>query len=493
MMQKLRRITSILALMTIVLTFLSGSMDVEAKKKKATKTVAYDATYASAAACQLIDGNTVAFTAVFPAAPPSDDGILYLYQLATYEYAIPATAPIAQVANSQQPYFTFALNHKTANTRLYSKFVVATKVNGVMTMLSQPQYITNPEILATHTHARKAHSKKGLQGVDFMNVLMNQQTQILASRLPRVAQIVNNGADQLMTNPYSRVSAIPADPHPNAASFYMLNAADAQGVSLLINKMEYYGSTAGVTDDWIIGNEVNVRQWNYMIFISWDEYIRQYEQVFRICYTAIKSNNANAQVFICLDQNWDRNRPASHKEYYEYIDGKDFLDKFAADIAATGNISWGLAQHPYTVPLTYAKFWDMSGCPDGGYMAGMINNNKMVSFQNLSTITNYMSTNPAMLSPAGTVRPILLSEVGISNAQGDQVQAAALCASYVAAVNNPYVEQIIYLNANHGNFDTTLLPAAQDMFNNMDGANAQAYWNQALQIMGVSSFSQVVH
>ena len=62
MTQKLRRITSILALMTIVLTFLSGSMDVEAKKKKATKTVAYDATYASSC-CQLIDGNTVAFTA----------------------------------------------------------------------------------------------------------------------------------------------------------------------------------------------------------------------------------------------------------------------------------------------------------------------------------------------------------------------------------------------------------------------------------------------
>ena len=74
-----------------------------------------------------------------------------------------------------------------------------------------------------------------------------------------------------------------------------------------------------------------------------------------------------------------------------------------------------------------------------------------------------------------------------------QVQAAALCASYVAAATNPYVEQIIYLNANHGNFDTTLLPAAQDMFNNMDGANAQAYMNQALQIMGVSDFSQVVH
>ena len=484
----LRRFVSMLALVIMVITFISGTIGVDA-----AKAVTYGPTFASSASAVLLDGNTVSFTAVFPSVAPSDDGLLYLYQLATYEYAIGANAPIAQAANSTQPTFTFALNHKQADTRLYSKFVVASRINGVMTMLCQPQYITNPELLATHTHPRKANAKKGLQGVDFMNLHMNQTTQISPANLPRVAQVINNGADQAMTNPYSRAGIIPTDPHPGIASYYMLNANDAQGVSLLASKMEYYAANAGATDDWIIGNEVNVRQWNYMIFVSWDEYMRQYEQAFRVCYTAIKSNNANAEVFFCLDQNWDRNRPASHSEYYEYMDGKDFVDRFAADISATGNISWGLAQHPYTVPLTYAKFWDMSGCPDGGYMANMINSNKMVSFQNLTTITNYMATNPALLSPAGTVRPILLSEVGIANGQGDQVQAAALCASYVAASTNPYVEQIIYLNANHGNFDTTLLPMAQDMYNNMDGPNAQAYMNQALQTMGVTSFSQVIH
>ena len=485
-----KRLTSILALVIILVTFCDVSTIAEAKKKKTPK--ALDATFATAAAAQLIDGNTVAFAATLPSVPASDDGVVYVYELATYQYALDGLAPIATVALSTNPYVTFALNHKTANTRLYSKFVAAVKVNGVMTMICQPQYITNPEILATHTHARAAHAKKGLQGVDFMNVLMHQQTQILASRLPRVAQIINNGADQAMTNPYSRLDVMPLDPYPQTASYYMLNAADAQGVNLLINKMEYYGSTANVTDDWIIGNEVNVRQWNYMIFTSWDDYMRQYEQVFRICYTAIKSNNANAEVLICLDQNWDRNRPASHAEYYQYMDGKDFIDKFAADIAATGNISWGVAQHPYTVPLYYAKFWDMSGTPDGGYMAGMIKNNKMVSFQNISTITNYMATNPKLLSPQGTVRPILLSECGICNAQGGDVQAAALCTSYVAAVTNPYVEQIIYSSANHGTFDSTFLPEAQDMYNNMDGVNAEAYMNKALAIMGKTSFTQVI-
>lgn len=491
-MKQLKRILYVVAMLVVVAAFVTTSMDAEAAKKKKKTTATSTMDFATAAAAKLADGNTVTFLAVLPSAPASDDGVLYLYQLNPSEYSISATSQLlATSAITTNPAFSFALNHKTANTRLYSKFALCVKRSGVMTMIAYPQYISNPEVLATRTHARQAHAKKGLQGKDFMNLYLFSSNETHPRLLSRVVQVTNNGQNQAATNPYSRAAVMPQDTHPQAASYYMLNAHEKAGVDLLVNKMEYYAAEAYKTDDWIIGNEVNVRQWNYMIWVSWDEYLRQYEQVFRVCYNAIKSNNANAQVYVCLDQNWDRNRPNTHPEYFQFMDGKDFLTQFQLDMKRGGDIDWGVAQHPYTVPLYYAKFWDMSGVQDGAYMANMVNSNKMVSFQNISTITNFLAT-PAMLSPKGTVRHVILSEIGICNAQGEDVQAAALCASYISAATNPYVEQIIYSSAHHGTFDSTFLPKAQDMYNNMDGANSQAYQNFALSVMGKTSWAQVI-
>lgn len=492
-MRKMKKLTSIISMILIMAMFATLSIDADAaKKKKTTTTTTSTQDFATASSAKLLDGNTIAFQSVLPSAPASDDGILYLYQLQPYEYSITAASQlIATSAITTNPSYTFALNHKQPTTRLYSKFVLCVKRAGVMTMITYPQYITNPEVLATHTHNRIAHGKKALQGVDFMNLYIYSNNEVHPRLLSRVAQVTNNGMNQAVTNPYSRAGIIPQDPRPNAATYYMMNAAEKTGIDLLASKMEYYAAEAYKTDDWIIGNEVNVRQWNYMIWVSWDEYLRQYEQVFRVCYNAIKSNNANAQVYVCIDQNWNRDRATSHPEYYQFIDGKDFLTLFATNVKHGGDIDWGVAQHPYTVPLFYAKFWDMSGTKDGAYMANMINTDKMVSFQNLGAITSFLAT-PGMLNPKGQVRHFMLSEVGICNAQGADVQAAALCTSYVAAATNPYVEQIIYSNANHGTFDSTLIGSAVDMFNNMDGANAQSYYNYALGIMGKTSFAQVI-
>lgn len=448
-----------------------------------------DNSFASNPKATILDASSVKFTASLPSIPVSDDGMLYLYQLQVYEYAIPAGAqPIGSVSASTNPEIVFDLNKGQANTRLYSKFVLAIKSGGAIKTLCEPQFVCNPEILATHTHARSTHPLKGIQGVDFMNVPIQSSDVVPPNLLSRVAQILSYGTDMSFVNPYAKVG----DSKPVPQSCYMLNANDAAGVNLLINKMEYYAANATKTDDWIVGNEVNVRQWNYMSWQGWDEYMRQYEQVFRIVYIAVKSNNANANVYLCLDQNWDRNRASSHAEYYHYIDGKDFLIQFAADIKRNGDIDWGISQHPYTVPLTWAKFWDMSGCPDGGYCANMINGNKMVSFQNLTTITNFLQQG-SMLSPRGAVRHFMISEIGACNAQGEEVQAACICAEYMAAARNPYVENIIYSSSVGVGVDTTFSAAAQDMFNNMDGANGAEYQQRAMNTIGITDWGQVLH
>lgn len=491
-MSKLSSLKRILALALCVCV--TSAMFVICSDDVYAKPAALNSGFATAAVATILDASTVSYSAVLPSIPASDDGVLYLYQLQVYEYAIaPTAAPIATSAMSQTPTMTFALNRGTASTRLYSKFALAVKQGGVPVMIAEPQFVSNPEILATHTHAQAPRSLKGMQGQRFTNLYIGAANEVPPSLMPQCVKVLNTGADQLLTNPYSRADQLATDPHPMTdVDLFMMNAADAAGVAHLAERMEYFAANASKTDEWIIGNECNVRKRNEIRWLGWDEYMRQYEQVFRVCYIAIKSNNANARVLTCIDQNWDRNRPASHAEYYEFIDGKDFLTTFAADSRKGGDMNWGLAIQPYTVPLTYAKFWDMSGCPSGGYCAQQVRQNKMISFQNIGTVVSFMQT-PAMVNAMGAPRPIIFSELGISADQGDAVQAAALCASYVAAERfYPYIDEIFYVNVTAGGVNGTFGPATMDMFNNMDGANALAYRANAMATIGISDWSQVL-
>lgn len=450
-----------------------------------------DQNLAQATKCVLSDCNTISLIATLPEIPASDDGILYVYELQPYEYAVSMQAvPIASAPLSLTPAFSFS-SKGPYGSRLYTKFVMAVKVGGQNVMISYPQYITNPELLATHTKPRKQRGKKSVQGEDFANLFISSNLPGILQGNYTTVQVMNQGNNQTVTNPYARAAIVGADTHPVTPRYYMLNASDAAGIAAITSEVASCAANS-TAENFIIGNEVNVRTWNYMIWTDWDNYIKEYAQVFRVAYNAIKSQNANARVYVCMDQNWDRNRTAGHREYYEYIDAKDFLIKFNAFIANEGNIDWCLAQHPYTVPLTYSKFWDMSGCANGGYMASQVASGKMVTFQNLSVITNFMTT-PQMLSPKGTVRNIILSEIGLTNAQGVAVQAAAICASYMAAKQNPYIDEIIYLLAySEPGIDTRLSGQSQAVFNSLGTPNEAIYTEWAKAFIGITDWSQIL-
>lgn len=445
--------------------------------------------FAKSATSSLIDKSTISYSAVLPKTPSSDDGVLYLYEMQPFEYAIsPAAVPIASAPASTKPAFTVPYT----NERLYTKLGLAVKVGGQNVLIANPQYISNPELLATHTRARQNRPLKSEQGKNFCNLYMaaSNINGVIAGKYTTV-QVMNEGGNDVLTNPYSRAAMLPSETHPVIPQYYMLNASEPAGITAITTTLSKCAAESSA-ENYIIGNEVNVRMWNYMIWQDWDSYIREYAQVFRVAYNAIKSQNANARVFICLDQNWDRNRPASHAEYYEYIDGKDFLAKFNQLISSEGNIDWNVAQHPYPVPLTYAKFWDMSGCPDGGYMAAQVSSGKMMTFQNLSLLTNYLKRSE-MLSPKGTVRRVILSEIGLTNAQGVDVQAAALYASYTAAKTNPYVDEIIYLfNYSEAGLDTRLSGQSQLVYNSLGTSEESTYDAWAKSFIGISNWSQVI-
>lgn len=450
---------------------------------------ALDTDFAVSASSVLTDRTTISYTAVLPEIPASDDGMLYLFELQPSEYvvsmgAVPAaSAPVSLIPEFTVPY---------TEARLYTKLGLAVKVGGQNILIANPQYIANPELLAIYTRPRQVRPLKSEQGKDFCNLYLSGNISGVIAGSYTTAQVMNDGKNPIITNPYARADAAAADTHPAAPRYYMLNASDTAGINAITAELKLCAANSTV-ENFIIGNEVNTRVWNYMTWIDWDTYIREYAQAFRVAYNAIKSQNANARVFVCIDQSWDRNRPTRHKEYYECIDAKDFLAGFNAILSKEGNIDWGVAQHPYPVPLTYAKFWDLSGCRNGRYMAEQVASGKMITFQNLSLLTNYLQQ-PELLSPTGKVRHVILSEIGLTNAQGTDVQAAAVYASYMAAQRNPYIDEIIYLLADsEPQIDTRLSGQSQLVYNSLGTATQTVYDAWAKALIGINDWEEVLY
>lgn len=480
------RKTRVLSLLLALIMSITAILCIEYSPIGSIEANAAGGTIASAK-CVLTDAANVQYSATLSGNPKTDDGQLYLYQLKTYEYAIPAGAqPIASCAATTKPVMNFALGGRESNGRLYAKYALVAKKGGVNTMLGAPQYISNPEILATHTH-REPRPAKTTQHDELTNLYItgSGEANMPTGYCHHTIQVLNRGGNGV-TNP----KAVMPDTHPVVPQTFMLNAATDSGIDGLVRDMTNYAANSK-GQDFIIGNEVNERVWNYMAWTSWEDYMNEYAQAFRVCYTAIKSQNADAKVYISLDQNWNRNRPAGHVEYYKYMDCADFLTAFANVINAGGNIDWDLAIHPYTVPLTYAKFWDMSGAPDGAYCAKQIKGNSMMSFQNMSLVPAFMSK-AGMKNRSGQMRDIIINEFGVSNAQGADVQAAALCAAYYSFTKNANVTQFMYLsNAGYG-VDSTLTPKAQEVFNALGTPNESNYMNWAKSYIGISNWGQVI-
>ncbi len=488
-------------LMTCLVTgILIGGMGVDtcAAEVVGTQSLEEKGIVSQNVSCTVEKDGTVTYTAVLNGMlPVSDDGMLYLFALAPYEYAVTGDTDIIDskpfsLSETVQS-FTFPVNFRQEDTRLYSKFAMGIKSGGVVYMVTEPTYITNPEALAWNTLMRQSRSKKSTQGEEFNNLYLDGTYGPELAWKFKTVQVLNTGDYAPLTHPMARAEAGLADTEKiEQPMFYMFNASDEEGVRALADYMEYYAANSRGGENWILGNEVNTRRWNYMAWSDWDTYIREYTQAFRVMYNAIMSTNANARVYVCLDQIWDRNLTPDDEEYYQYMDGKDFLEKFNALIRQSGNISWGVSQHPYTNPMGYAKFWDMSGCKNGRVYAAQVASGQIVTFQNLSVLTDFMQR-PDMLAPDGNVRHIILSEIGISNAQGSEVQAAAMCASYAAVKDNPFIDEMMYLwSYSDPGMDSSLDTFARSVYDGMDGIDSDSHMEWAKSYIGISDWSEII-
>ena len=438
------------------------------------------AEYVGLDSCMIGEGGFIEVKGSSPAIPSSDDKYYYLFDAAIYEDSFNTEVePISRTYKDTEIKLKAFLNEGAADSRLFKKFIIAVKKGGSYQTVSHASYITNPEAVAASNYSgMEQSSKKGLLvdparleavgdlGVNYATYNIPLNRLLTTSADGSVAYTYNgvtyyfNGAilheyDYLFTTLNSKgvdVAAIvlnnvspsnfPEVTHPSARSgstapYYMFNASDEAGVNALAAigsflAKRYSGSGHGNVAMWIIGNEVNARkEWNYMASTDLATYSAAYTRAFRVFYNAIKSCNAGAHVYISLDQQWDRNLKGN-PDY----DGRDLLDSFAASLRNYGDIGWGLAQHPYTVPLTDVAFWN------GHKLVSDSADTSFMTMKNINVLTSYMN-NESMLYN-GKVRSIILSEVGYTSTKGDTLQAAAIAYAYSKVAANPDLHAIMF-------------------------------------------------
>ena len=496
----------------------------------------------------LSDGERFSVSGTAPLLPESDDGRFYLFALEVYEESIPAGGePIAQTDLAREFSLTAEIRGYEEDSRLYDKFVVAVKRDGRYIAVSTPHYITNPEVLADYTEPfPEVDSIKGLL-VDSQKLGTTELDElgvkhavynIPLSRLlgpttdrnyPTIIYTYNGREYELngrVVSEYDyafstltakgivstaillndRSEDWPQMIHPLSrdgdAYYYAFNAAEEEGseylaavVSFLAER--YRDTEHGIVMNWIVGNEINVRSlWNYMQYVDLKTYVREYVRAFRICYNVIRSVNANARVYISLDQQW--NRELTGEDSYN---SRDILDEFNEQITQGGNISWGMAHHPYSIPMTWPKFWDMSG--QDARLVQDTEDTPVVTIYNIGVVTDYLQKEE-FLDPDGQVRHFLLSEMGFTSAYGEDAQAAAFVYAYYIAENDPHIDAMILSRETDAaeevsqglalglSYQNGRRKMIYEVFKYIDTEREEEYTQFALDYVGISDWAEVI-
>lgn len=429
-----------------------------------------------------IEGGQVVVSSETSGIPISDDEYYYLFELKLYEDTVPEGREfIASTEKEEQFSLSCALNNRESNSRLFNKFVVTILQNGMYLPVSTATYISNPEALASLNYSGRSHnSVKGIlvdphRTGQLTDLGVNYATYNIP--LSRILGNTTNGAHptigysyggktyafngqaiheydyifKILTDKGIDIAAILLNDYPGAypeithplarggstAPYRMMNAEDDDGImalaavgNFLANR--YSGTGNGNVEFWIIGNEVNARkEWNYMQHVDVATYTASYTRVMRVFYNAIKAANAGAKVYTSFDQQWDRNM-ANNPDY----DARDMLDLMAKSSNKYGNFDWGIAYHPYSVPVGQPNFWSAHR------LVSHTSSTSMITMGNIEVLTNYCQQDYMMYQ--GRARSIILSELGYTSTKGEDLQAAAMIYAFHKAQTNGFIEAVMF-------------------------------------------------
>ncbi len=270
-----------------------------------------------------------------------------------------------------------------------------------------------------------------------------------------------------------------------AAPFYSWFVTNSEVRQKMEAMFSYLGMVFGkkncYTSNWILGNEVNnPAMWHYKGSMSTGEYFKSYTYAFRALYHAVKSQQANANIFICTDNLWNTSPSGGYSAW-------QVINSFTSKLnSMQPGLKWNLAYHAYSFPLTYTKFWDGYGVTDEIH-------SPYITMKNIGVLTNYIK------KTYGRSVRIILSEQGYSSTWGQSTQAAALAYSYYIAACNPMIDAFIirsYLDhpveVAQGLSMGIAGKEAFDVYKYMDTTSSNAYTNRYLGMLGGSVWESLV-
>ena len=464
----------------------------------------------------------------------TDDGYYHLYLQEPYQSGVKGEE-VAKMPAGKQSTAIIPVNYN-GTSLLFHKFQAVIRKEGTDWAVGYAKYISNPNEAATQTSKRINDGKRGLlpdasmmSGPELKDLGISQISynmpigaiangtgisyqyrgktyhfdKELISQYDYLVPLMNKqniGVTMILLNDLSADEGLvhPLARDHSEAHYYAFNVSEKYGleemeaVATFLAK-RYSGGKYGTIDNWIVGNEVNAsKDWNYMDPAAGvDKYVREYVKAFRVFYTAIRSTNANARVYISLDHAWTYSNAQSG-----YYAGKSFLDKFAERMKQEGDVNWGVAIHPYNADMADSFALTSTGASDS-------EESRYITMRNLDVFTSYMNTED-MLSPSGSCRSILCSEQGYSSGtteQSQNEQAASVVYAYLKAKNNKDIDGFILAReTDHADeladgLAYGLISAsgakkpAYSWYKNADSASVQ---KQAAQILRIDSMQDAV-
>ncbi len=372
-------------------------------------------------------------------------------------------------------------NLEFTRAKLYSSYIVAVKTeDGSIKPLSERGYITNPEELAENTSPfPKKSTKKGLctqigsdaqyLGAAHTTISIDLNEYMSASYTKNSISYINGGQTfyfpldkinaldhkvRVLTeagmNVYlnivlgkdngSGLSAVFPLCSGSEASYYAINTDTVSSVKYFTAFCEFItsryskNSSHGFVPGYILGYEVDSVNWNYAGDIPFDEYVKSFENAYRILYSAARSVYSNAEVFVSVSNVF--NTSESTEFSYGY---KAFLDRFAESVRLGGDVEWSLAVNPYPSDPASTEFWADERATDSL-------DTEFLTMKNLGILSNYMSSEA--MTYDGHTRGIIISEFGLNgnydDAKNNDCQAAAYALAYAIADKNPDIDAFIY-------------------------------------------------
>lgn len=361
---------------------------------------------------------------------------------------------------------------------LSCKFCFAKETDNGRVQVSNTFYISNPEILSINAPARHDNGIKGLlpastnadeyRELGIKQLLFNMELgEIISkssskdciewhvddkkyyfkkSRLEEYDRFVrwcnDNGFQLTMTLLNAKNSKQINLIHPDAwdgtdCATYAFNTATEDGVATIkaaatFLAKRYSGGEYGVIDNWIIDSQINCRtEWYYFGSSDLEANVKEYIKAYRIFYNEIKAVNKNADIYIALDQEWNR------KSNPGCFLAREYLSRFAYWINKEGNIDYAVSVHPYNAPLYDPYAWipqeeHVKNTPDTPYL----------TMSNIDLFINEMKQEK-YLDTKGNIRHLMITEVGFSSAESEEAQAASVAYAYIKASQYPEIRGFI--------------------------------------------------